>query len=73
MTSPQKYSNGAEEEILLSRRQLCVRWSCCSKTLQRREAAGILKPVRFNERMLRYWLSDVVAVEVAGFQGGHHE
>jgi hypothetical protein len=32
-------------------------------TLKRREAAGVLKAVRFNQRMLRYRLSDVERIE----------
>jgi hypothetical protein len=34
-------------------------------TLKRREAEGVLKPVRFNSRMLRYRLSDILAIEAA--------
>ena len=38
-------------------------------TLKRREVAGILKAVRFNQRMLRYRLADIEAIEAAA-EGG---
>ncbi len=38
-------------------------------TLRRREAAGLIRPVRFNSRMLRYRLSDIVAIETAAGGG----
>ena len=34
-------------------------------TLKRREVAGVLKAVRFNRRMLRYRLSDILRIEAA--------
>ena len=49
----------------MSRKQVCARWACCAMTLKRREVAGLLKPVRFNQRMLRYRLSDILAIEAA--------
>lgn len=50
-------------EQFLSRAQLAKRWSCSNETIKRRTAAGILKPLRFNQRFLRYRLSDVVRIE----------
>jgi hypothetical protein len=34
-------------------------------TLHRREAAGLLHPLRFNARMMRYRLSEILAIEEA--------
>lgn len=48
MTSIHKSSQEANPEILITRKQLSARWSCCGMTLKRREAAGVLKAVRFN-------------------------
>ena len=54
-----------QSQQLLSRRALALRWGCCNETLKRREREGILKSIRFNQRLLRYRLSDIVAVENA--------
>jgi hypothetical protein len=53
----------ADEEVLLSRRQVANRWSVCTETVKRKERAGLLSPVRFNQRLTRYRLSDVFALE----------
>lgn len=50
-------------ERLLSRGQLTIRWSCSRETLKRREREGVLKPIRFNRRFLRYKLSDILRIE----------
>jgi hypothetical protein len=50
-------------ERLLSRRQLAERWGCCTETIKRMEVGGVLKPIRFNSRNLRYTYSSVLAVE----------
>jgi hypothetical protein len=63
MTSVRKSCQEANPEILITRKQLCARWSCCEMTLKRREVAGALRAVRFNQRMLRYRLSDVLRIE----------
>jgi len=34
-------------------------------TVRRRELDGSLIPIKFNERMLRYRLSDIMAIESA--------
>jgi hypothetical protein len=56
---------GAENERLLSRRQVAVRQNCSTMTIKRREQQGLLTPLRFNERMIRYRLSDVLRYEKA--------
>lgn len=64
MTSPNTHPQGTTN-TLLTRKQLCARWECCTMTLKRREAAGILTAVRFNSRMLRYRISEILAIEAA--------
>lgn len=64
-TSAESISKDVNSEVLVSRKQVCARWGCCSLTLRRREAAGLLKPIRFNQRMLRYRLADIQAIENA--------
>jgi hypothetical protein len=59
-SDPQGFTN-----TLITRKQLSARWDCCAMTLKRREAAGILTAVRFNSRMLRYRLSEILAIEAA--------
>jgi hypothetical protein len=51
-----------ESPQLFSRRQLAARWNCCPHTIARRTD---LKPLRFNRRLLRYRLEDIVAIETA--------
>lgn len=48
---------------LISRNQLAKRWSVSKETIKRREREGLLKPIRFNQRLLRYRLDDIVAIE----------
>lgn len=53
----------AESEQFLSRRQLAARWACSTETVKRKTRAGLLYPVRFNARMLRYRLTDILRIE----------
>jgi hypothetical protein len=50
-------------EQLLSRRAVADRWQTSVETVKRREKEGLLKAIRFNERLLRYKLSDIEAFE----------
>jgi hypothetical protein len=50
---------------LLSRGALAQRWECCIETIKRREREGLLKAIRFNQRLLRYRLKDVLAIEAS--------
>ena len=50
-------------EQLLSRRAVAGRWQTSVETVKRREKEGFLKAIRFNERLLRYKLSDIEAFE----------
>ena len=61
-----KHSSGvphADEDVLLSRKQVAKRWEVCTETVKRRERSGLLPAVRFNQRLTRYRLSDVLALE----------
>ena len=53
------------KEVLISRRQLATRWGTSTGTLKRRERQGVLRSIRFNQRLLRYRLSDIIAIEAA--------
>ena len=52
---------GAEQ--LISRKALAQRWSCSTETVKRRTRDGLLHPIRFNSRMIRYPLSEIIRVE----------
>ena len=59
-----------EKEVLLSRKQLAARWQVSGETCKRREAAGLLHPIRFSKRQLRYRLSEILRIERAAAGGG---
>jgi predicted site-specific integrase-resolvase len=50
-------------EQLISRKALAERWSCSTETVKRRTRDGLLHPIRFNSRMIRYPLSEIIRVE----------
>jgi hypothetical protein len=50
-------------EQLISRKALAQRWSCSAETIKRRTRDGLLHPLRFNSRLIRYQLSEIVRVE----------
>ena len=50
-------------ERLISRKVLAQRWSCSTETIKRRTREGLLHPLRFNSRMIRYQLSEILRVE----------
>ena len=52
-----------QTEQLISRKALAQRWSCSTETIKRRTRDGLLHPIRFNARMIRYQLSEIVRVE----------
>ncbi len=59
----------ARPEQLLSRRAIANRWETSVETVKRREKAGLIKAIRFNQRLLRYKLSDVEAFEATAAGG----
>ena len=52
-----------EKETFLSRPELARRWGVHLETLKRLEKKGELQAVHFNERRLRYRLSDILKIE----------
>ena len=52
-------------ERFISRRELGERWSISVREIIEREKRGVLKPHRFSYKMVRFRLSDVIAVEEA--------
>jgi len=58
-----------QPEQLLSRKAVAARWQTSRETVKRREKAGLLKATRFNQRLVRYKLSDVEAFEAAAAGG----
>jgi len=50
-------------EQLISRKALAERWSCSTETIKRRTREGLLHPLRFNSRMIRYPMSEIIRVE----------
>jgi hypothetical protein len=57
-----------QAEKLLSRKAVAERWSCSNETVKRRTREGILHPISFNRRLIRYRLSEILAVEKAATQ-----
>ena len=57
--------NALLPEQMLSRKGVAARWDTSVETIKRREKEGLLKAIRFNPRLLRYKLSDVIAYENA--------
>ena len=51
------------DERLLSRKQVAKRWRVSTETIKRRSREGLLPPLRFNQRLIRYRLADVIRVE----------
>lgn len=59
----QKSINGSTVPEFISRDQLAKRWNVSKETIKRREREGLLNPIRFNQRLLRYRLRDIVEIE----------
>ena len=57
------------QDRLVSRRDVANRWASSTETVKRSEKEGLLHPVHFNKRLLRYSLAEVIAVERAGRNG----
>jgi hypothetical protein len=47
---------------LLTRQELAERWRCCPHTIARNKQ---LRPIRLGNRLVRYRLTDVEAIEAA--------
>jgi len=53
-------------EQFFSRKALAKRWECSVETIKRRTRDGQLHPIRFNARMIRYPLSEIIRAEQEG-------
>jgi hypothetical protein len=51
------------DEELISRPGLARRWKCHTESLKRREKKGLLHPIVFSSRMIRYRMSEVLKLE----------
>jgi hypothetical protein len=60
----QKYLR-RRDELFLSRQELAIRWAISVREIIKREKHGELKGLvhRFSYKMIRYKLSDIVAIE----------
>ena len=64
-----KTSEQLTPEQLLSRKRVASRWTCSPATVKRRDREGVLHPIRFNQRLIRYALSEIIRVEQEGRAG----
>jgi hypothetical protein len=55
--------NASIEEDLIERSALARRWKCHQETLRRKEKQGQLHPLQLAERMVRYRMQEVLAIE----------
>jgi hypothetical protein len=51
------------DEQFLTRDELRERWRLSLSELHNKEKAGVLKPYRFSYKIVRYKLSDILAIE----------
>jgi hypothetical protein len=51
------------DEQFLTREELRERWKLSLSELRNREKAGLLKPYQFSYKIVRYRLSDILAIE----------
>lgn len=58
-------SKGVDDD-LIGRPALAYRWKCHTETLKRREKQGLLHPLQLSTRMVRYRMSEVLAIEHDG-------
>jgi hypothetical protein len=63
---PKPKSPPADEEILLTGKELRARWKCHQITLQRWEDKGILEPIIIGGKFRRYRLSHIRQIEAEG-------
>lgn len=58
-------TNKTPLSVLIDRNNLATRWSCSVMTIKRMEKRGELSPVYLAERIVRYRLQDIEAIEAA--------
>lgn len=69
-TTTIKGTNEAAPVEFLTRRELARRWKCSTETVKRRQASGMLRPVRLGARKLLYRLADIEAIESGAVAAG---
>lgn len=62
-TTTTKGTNETAPVEFLTRRELARRWKCSTETVKRRQASGMLRPVRLGARKLLYRLAEIEAIE----------
>jgi hypothetical protein len=70
MSSVKKSGTPSIEDDLIERSTLARRWKCHRETIRRKEKTGQLHPLQLGERMIRYRLSEVLAIEAAAARKG---
>ncbi len=55
-------------DALISRAEIAKRWGVSVETIKRREREGLIHPLRFNSRLLRYKLSAIEQIEAEASQ-----
>ena len=50
-------------EILISRKSLAKRWDVSQKTIGRYERKGLFNPISLSSNIVRYRLSEIIAIE----------
>jgi hypothetical protein len=58
-----KRSLHPRDEQFLTRDELCARWKLSLSELHNRERTRVLKPYHFSYKIVRYRLSDILALE----------
>jgi len=63
MNDPTSPKVSPKNDRLLTRRELAERWNLSERTLKRRDQSGDLSPITLSPRVVRYRLSDILAIE----------
>jgi len=62
-SKPEESALSAETELFLSRESVAKRWECSPRTVKRREQRGELTPIVLSGQLVRYRLSEILAIE----------
>jgi len=66
MKPPKVSTIKPSDDDQFSRKRLAKRWAVTTKTVKRRERAGLIRSIKMG-RSIRYRLSDILAAEEYGF------
>jgi hypothetical protein len=50
-------------ELMMTRKELALRWNCGVSTLKRKEKRGLLTALRIDRRLVRYRMSQIIEIE----------